>query len=417
MLSSPFPHVLKLISCALLLALAACGGEEGDAAAQGPGGRGGDRPVPVTAAAVRAQPWSDTIQALGTVKARESVTVTAKVSETVQRVHFDSGDVVARGAPLVTLSGQQQQAALVEAQAEANEAEQLLKRQSELAAQQLIARASLDTQRALRDTARARVAQVRAQLGDRVIRAPFPGVLGIRQISPGSLVTPGTAIATLDDLASVYVDFPVPESMLANLGSGQRLTATSAAYPGREFEGMVSTIDSRVDPTTRAVSVRGEFPNAQRLLRPGMLMQVTLIRPERQALLVPEIAIVQVGTSSYVYRVGADNTAQRADVEVGSRRDGMAEIVEGLRPGDRIVIDGTGKLREGQRVQASEADLSRPRPAAPETGDPSAIPASPAAPAAAGGGAPDASDADRARAGEAAQNRQPAAPQEAPQTR
>lgn len=403
--------------CAALLALAACGGEEGDAAAQGgPGGRGGDRPVPVTATTVRAQPWSDTLQALGTVKARESVTVTAKVSETVQRVHFDSGDVVARGAPLVTLSGQQQQAALAEAQAEANEADTLLKRQSELAAQQLIARASLDSQRALRDTARARVAQVRAQLGDRIIRAPFPGVLGIRQVSPGSLVTPGTAIATLDDLSSVYVDFPVPEAMLANLGSGQRLTATSTAYPGRNFEGMVSTIDSRVDPVTRAVGVRGEFANAQRLLRPGMLMQVTLIRPERQALLVPEIAIVQVGTSSYVFRVGADNVAQRADVEVGSRRDGLAEVTRGLRAGDRIVVDGTGKLREGQRVQASEADLSRPRPAAPETGDPSAVPASPAA-RAIGDAAPSTEGATRTPADAGADNRRPVAPQEAPQTR
>jgi len=312
--------------------------------------KGGDRPVPVTTQQVRLQPWNDTVQALGNVKARESVTITAKVSETVQRVHFDSGDVVAAGAPLVTLSGQSQQAALAEAQAAANEADSQYRRQSELAAQQLIARAALDTLRATREAARARVAQMRAEIGDRTIRAPFSGVLGLRQVSPGSLVTPGTAIATLDDTARVFVDFPVPEAMLANIADGQRLSATSAAYPGRHFDGLVSTIDARVDETTRALTVRGDFANADRALRPGMLLQVTLSRPERQALLLPEIAVVQVGTDSYVFRVTADNSVERADVKIGARREGLVEIVQGVKAGDRVVVDGTGKLHPGSKV-------------------------------------------------------------------
>lgn len=312
-------------------------------------------PVTVTTATVRLQPWSDTIQALGTAKARESVTVTAKVSETVQEVHFESTDLVDAGAPLVTLSGDRQRAALAEAEATASEADRLLQRQSELAEQQLIARSSLDTQRATRDAARARVAQIRADLRDRVIRAPFAGVLGIRQVSPGTLVTPGTPIANLDDVSRVFVDFPVPEAMLADLGVGQRLTATSAAYAGREFEGKVSAIDSRIDPATRAVNVRGDFPNPDRALRPGMLLQVTLIRPQRQALLVPEISIVQVGNDSYVFRVDADQTARRADVTVASRRGGMAEIVRGLKAGDTVVVDGTGKLRPGQKITTTAA--------------------------------------------------------------
>jgi len=328
----------------LSLALAGCGKQ---APAEQ---KGGDRPVPVTTQVVRMQPWSDTVQALGNVKARESVTITAKVSETVQRVHFDSGDVVAAGAPLVTLSGQSQQAALVEAQASASEADSLYRRQSELAAQQLIARAALDTQRATRDAARARVAQTRADISDRTIRAPFAGVLGLRQISPGSLVTPGTAIATLDDTARVFVDFPVPEAMLAIVAAGQSLGATSAAYPGRAFDGTVSTIDARVDQATRALTVRGDFANADRALRPGMLLQVTLSRPERPALLVPEIAVVQVGGSAFVYRVGEGGSAQRVDVKIGARRDGLAEVLAGLKAGDRIVVDGTGKLRPGSKV-------------------------------------------------------------------
>ncbi|TWI06255.1 membrane fusion protein (multidrug efflux system) [Luteimonas cucumeris] len=340
----PSPRLFDIVlTLALCGAVAACGKETG--------GRGnGEAPVSVTTTVVRQQPWSDTIQALGTAKARESITVTAKVSETVQAVNFESGDVVEKGAALVTLTGNQQQAALNAAEATANEAERLLKRQEELAAQQLIARSALDTQRAIRDAARARVAQMRADLGDRVIRAPFAGVLGIRQISPGSLVTPGTAIATLDDVARMHVDFPVPEAMLAQLAVGQRLTATSAAYPGREFSGNVSIVDSRIDPVTRAVNVRGDFDNPDRALRPGMLLQVTLLRPERQALLVPEIAIVQVGNSSYVYRVKPDNSVERADVTIGSRRKGMAEVTGGLAVGDRIVVDGTGKLRVGAKI-------------------------------------------------------------------
>ena len=284
------------------------------------------------------------------MRARESVVVTAKVGETVQRVHFDSGDVVPKGAVLITLSGQQQQASLAEAQASAREADRLYKRQSELAAQQLIARSQLDTQRAARDAANARVAQVRAQLGERTIRAPFAGVLGIRQVSPGALVTPGTPIATLDNLTQVYVDFPVPEGALAQVAPGQRVRGRAEAFPGRVFEGVVTTIAARIDPATRAVTVRADFPNPERELRPGMLVTVEVQRPVRQALLVPEISVVQVGQTSFVYRVKEDGTVEQARVAIGTRRDGKAEVVEGLEAGQRIVVDGTGKLRPGDKV-------------------------------------------------------------------
>lgn len=358
------PGALGAFAFALLLA--ACGK---DAAPQ----QGGDRPVTVTTQVLRPQPWNDTLQALGTVKARESVTITAKVSETVQRVHFDSGDVVAAGQPLVTLSGQAQQAELAAAQAQAVEADRLFRRQSELAAQQLVARSALDTQRAARDAANARVAEIRANLGDRVIRAPFAGVLGLRQVSPGTLVTPGTAIATLDDTARVFVDFPVPELRLAELAAGQRLSGRTDAYADRSFDGIVSTVDARVDPTTRAITVRGDFINTDRTLRPGMLLRVELQRPQRQALLLPEISVVQVGSDTFVYRVKADGTVERVDVTVGTRRDGLAEIATGVQAGDRIVVDGTGKLRPGAKVVEAKA-------AAPQPADAAAKPAAPATP-------------------------------------
>ncbi len=330
----------------VLPALVACGGDA--PAAQGRGDQ--ERAVPVTTAVVQASPWSDSLQALGTVKARESVTLTSKVSEVVRDVHFDSGDEVRAGAPLVTLRGEAQQAALAEAQASYDESERLFKRQSELADQQLIARATLDTQRAVRDSARARVRQTRSDIGDRSVRAPFGGVLGIRQVSPGSLVTPSTVIATLDDISRVFVDFQVPEAALASIQAGNEVTGTSTAYSGRTFEGQVSTIDPRLDVATRAVNVRADFPNPDRLLRPGMLMQVQLYRPERKALVIPEIAVVQVGRDSHVYRVKADGTVEEAAVETGARRSGKVEIVGGLAAGDRIVVDGTGKLRDGAKI-------------------------------------------------------------------
>jgi membrane fusion protein (multidrug efflux system) len=341
-----FPRSGPVACCAVLLvlALAACG-RGGEAS-----GRGGAPAAVVTTATVVVQPFNDRIRALGTVKARESVEVTAKVSEVVERVHFESGDVVAANAPLVTLSGQQQHAALAAARATAQEADSMLKRQQQLASQQLVAHATIDTQRAIRDSARGQVRQIEANLQDRVIRAPFAGVLGVREVSPGALITPGTLIATLDDLSSVYVDFPVPEAHLANVAVGQRITGTSTAWPGRGFEGVVSNVGSRVDPTSRAFSVRADFGNAERLLRPGMLLQIQLERAEREALLVPEIAVVQVGRESFVFRVRPDATAEQVSVTIGSRAGGMAEIVSGIASGDRIVIDGTGKLRDGSPI-------------------------------------------------------------------
>jgi len=314
--------------------------------------------IPVTTTVVETRPWTDLLRAVGTVQARESVAVTAKVSETVERVHFQSGDQVTAGAPLVTLSGGQQRASLAEAQAAANEAERLFKRQEELASQQLIARSQLDTQRANRDSARARVAQVQAQLGDRTIRAPFAGRLGIRQVSPGALVTPGTVIATLDAIDRVYVDFPVPERALSTLATGARVSGRATAYPGTDFEGIVSTVGSRIDPSTRTLTVRADFPNPDHRLRPGMLVEVRLHQPERDALVVPEISIVQVGTDSFVWLVGEGGAVERATVAVGSRQQGMAEILSGLSEGDRIVADGTGKLRPGSVIVDAGADVS-----------------------------------------------------------
>jgi len=337
----------------LALAVSACGNDA-------PAPSSGPPPATVITTVVRPKAWSDTIEALGTARANESVMVTAKVTETVVRVNFEDGDLVEAGAVLVDLSGRVEVAGLEEAAAAFREAEQQYRRQQQLAQQKLIPAGQLDAQRATMDATRARLDATRARLADRVITAPFAGVLGFRQVSPGTLVTPGTTIASLDDISLVKLDFTVPETFLSALRSGQAVVARSAAWPDREFAGEVATIDSRVDPVTRAVTVRATLPNPERLLRPGMLLTVRVFQPEREALVVPEISVVQVARDAHVFRLKDDGTVEQVEVRLGQRHRGEVEVVEGLSAGDRIVVDGTVKLRNGSRV----VEAAAPAPAA-----------------------------------------------------
>ena len=224
-----------------------------------------------------------------------------------------------------------------------------------LATQKLSPAGQLDAQRATMESTRARLDATRARLSDRVITAPFAGVLGFRQVSPGTLVTPGTVIASLDDVSVIKLDFAVPEAFLSAVAPGQAITAGSAAWPDREFNGLVTTVDSRVDPVTRAVTVRAELPNPDRELRPGMLLTVRLFRPERQALVVPEISVIQVARQAHVFRVKDDGTVEQVDVRLGQRRRGEVEVLEGLSAGDRVVV----RSNDGRTFGLDAADGTR----------------------------------------------------------
>lgn len=344
-----------LLICGVILLLSACGGK-GDA----PQRSAAPRATEVVTVQVQPTPWRDRIEALGTTRANESLTITAKVTETVARVNFSDGDVAEAGQVLVDLTGRAEVAQLEEARAALKEAQQQLDRQQGLVTAGTIARSQLDTQIAARDSARARMDAIRARLADRVITAPFDGVLGFRQVSPGTLVTPGTAIATLDDISVIKLDFSVPETFLGSLAAGQQIKARSAAWPEQDFSGVVTTVDSRIDPVTRSVQVRAEIPNPEGLLRPGMLMTVQLFRPERQALAIPELALLQVGSTAFVYRVDDEGTVEQVDVTIGARRRGEVEIVSGLQAGDRIIVEGTVKVRPGARVVEAKAPSTAP---------------------------------------------------------
>jgi len=339
-MSMPMRRLVPLLAAAVMLA--ACG-------KQGKEERK-DAPAVVTTMRVAAQPWQDSLEALGTARANESVAIVAKVSDVVTRLAFDSGERVRAGQLLVDMNSSAQRADVAAAQAALRDAEQQLRRGSELARQQLIAQGQLETLRANRDAAAAALASRRAAVADRTLLAPFAGVLGLRQVSVGALVGPGTTITTLDDDSRIKLDFTVPESALASIARGQAIAARSDAWPGVAFDGVVADIDSRIDPDTRAVTVRALLPNPDGRLRAGMLLRVAVRMPPRQALALPEIAVQQEGSQAGVFRVDAGDKVALVPVALGSRNAGKVEIASGLKAGDRVVVEGIVKLHDGSRI-------------------------------------------------------------------
>ena len=316
-------------------------------------GRGG--PVPVQVEAVFMAEFADTIEAVGTALANESIILTARVSETVSRVNFDDGDVVEKGQVLVELTSFEERAQLQESRAALTEAESQFERAKDLVRRGNASQATLDLRTRELEEARSRIKAAEARVADRVLRAPFSGILGLRRVSKGSLVSPGDEITTLDDISIIKLDFSVPETFLAALAPGQTLVASAPAYPNRGFEGEVKTVNTRVDPITRAVSIRAELPNPDGLLKPGMLMTVSLVSNQRRGMAVSENALVPVGGEQYVYVVRDGQTAERIKVEIGGRRPGLVEVVAGLEPGQQVIVSGTLRLTPGAPVRVTSA--------------------------------------------------------------
>jgi membrane fusion protein (multidrug efflux system) len=198
-------------------------------------------------------------------------------------------------------------------------------------------------------SAKAKVEAARAVVNDRVIRAPFGGRVGLRNVSVGGLVTPGQIITTLDDTSVIKLDFTVPETFLATVKVGQQVEAASAAYNGEIFRGRVSGISTRVDPDSRSVTMRALIDNRNGRLKPGMFMSVRLTRDAGKALLIPEQSLVPQGDAQYVFRLAGDVVTKQA-VIIGRRKPGHVEVTKGLSPGDLIVIEGGEKLQDGAKV-------------------------------------------------------------------
>jgi membrane fusion protein (multidrug efflux system) len=341
---------LALLAVALAASAACSKPQAGNGPAAAAGG-----PVPVVTTVAAKQPMGVEIEAVGTTRANESVVVTSKDSNTITAIQFAEGAVIERGAVLVEMEDAEAQAALAEAQAALADSQNQFTRSQSLVARQALSVAELDQLQALLKAAEARVAAAQARLDDTVIRAPFTGRTGFRQVSAGSYVGAGTPITTLDDTSVIKLDFTVPETYLFVVKRGLPVTASSTGLPGREFTGQVTNMESRVDPVTRSIIVRAEIPNPDGELRQGMFMTVSLRGEELPTLLVPEGAIVPEQGRTYVFVVRDDVVEQR-EVTIGKRRPGDVEIVMGLAENERVVVEGTQNVRHGTAVREATED-------------------------------------------------------------
>ena len=318
--------------------------------------QGNRGPAKVIVSEVVSEQIADRVEALGTLRANESIQVTSTVSERIIELNFDDGDDITAGQVLVRLERQEEEADLKAAEAILAEREAAYERTKQLANRDFASKANLDEGLANLLEAQAAVDTVKAHLEDRVIRAPFDGRIGLRTISPGALVETGDIITTLDDISLVKLDFNVPSAYLSTLKPGLQIEARSTAFPGEVFEGQIRSVSNQIDPTTRSITARAVIDNSDDRLRPGLLMTVTLFKSPRTATLAREEALVPSGSKNFVMVVGEDSVAERREVSIGTRQEGWVEILSGVEPGERVMTHGTIKARPGQPVEVITAE-------------------------------------------------------------
>jgi len=354
--------------------------------AMGAGAAG--RTVAVAAAVISPQDFTDRIEALGVAKARQSVTVTSNTAELITKVLFHDGQSVSKGQVLVELKGDEQDAAVAQAQSLAAQARLDAARWNDLAAKGYSPRVTAERYQAASVQADAALKAAQSRRLNRVIRAPFSGVVGLSDVAPGALIAAGGPIVSLDDLAVVRIDFPVPDRFYARLHKGMSLTAKVDAYPDAQFKGVVAEVDTRIDERTRSVRVRAEFANPDGRLRPGMLAKVVVEEGVRSALAAPEAAVQFEGEQAFVFTIIKDDgksdgpgagqragkrkkmpegmaanapkgpkmIAHRQTIVVGARQNGFIEVTSGLRAGETIVADGMNRVQPNQAVRVGRPD-------------------------------------------------------------
>jgi membrane fusion protein (multidrug efflux system) len=320
-----------------------------DSGAQSVGGSGRP-PAAVTAFTVEDRVLQDEISALGNLQAWESVDISASVSQIVTRIRFEDGQSVERGDVLALLKQDAEQASLRELQANLVEAEREVRRLNNLARQNQVAQTELDKATTRVEIVQHQIEEVRARIADRTIVAPFSGLLGLREVSEGALVTPGQRLTTLDDLSRMRLQFTVPAVHLGFLAPGQRIEARTSAFDTL-FSGQLQAVDSRIDPVSRSVTARAVIDNSDGRLRPGLLMELTIRGAQRSALMVPEESLQSRAAQHFVWRL-EDADAVRTEIAIGARIPGWVEVRSGLAAGDRVVRDGVGKLG-GERAKVT----------------------------------------------------------------
>ncbi|MDE1461997.1 efflux RND transporter periplasmic adaptor subunit [Spartinivicinus poritis] len=311
-------------------------------------------PIPVFTKSVQLEPFVEAIEALGTLRANEAVTLSSTVTETITAIHFDDNQRVKAGDVLAEMTSTEEHAQLEEARSTLEEAKRQYERVQSLVSSSLASKSLLDQRRVTYETAQAKFHATQSRLADRLIIAPFNGVVGLRNISVGSLVTPGDPITTLDDDSVMKLDITVPAVFLGTLKPGLEVTAKSREVNNNIFQGNIISIDSRINPITRSIIVRAVLPNKQQRLKPGMLMMVELRKPVKESLMLPEEALVQEGFNKYAFVVNtATNppTVEKRKLMTGARRPGAIVVQRGLQPGEIVVTHGVMRLNNGSSVK------------------------------------------------------------------
>jgi multidrug efflux system membrane fusion protein len=328
-------------------------------------------PTPVAAAEATLQSVPKSLGGIGTVWAVHQVTVAPEVGGRIVQIFFEPGAAVRAGDPLVQLNDKPEQGDLANYQAQAKLATLNLERSKKLVGQQFTPQATVDQNQALLEQANAGISKTQAVIAQKLIRAPFSGVLGIRQAELGQYVNPGGAIVTLTNLDALYVNFTLPEQNSSQVAVGQTVRLAVDAYPGRAFAAKVTTIEPQVSADLRLVKLQASLDNPDHALRPGMFARVEVALPPEPAMVtVPETAIdyTVYGDSAFVIREdgkdGAGNPVlkvTRTAVKTGDRFDNRVAIVSGLQAGDRVVASGQLKLSNGAAVTIMQSDaLAKP---------------------------------------------------------
>ena len=325
--------------------------------------------LPVKAETVQILKVSDDVSAVGSLLAEESVIIRPEIDGRIIGLHFQEGQAVTAGTRLVTIDSTEYEAQAAAQRADLKTEEQRLARTKDLYEQKFISKDALDVQVGNVARLKAHVDEAESRTAKTAIRAPFSGILGLRQVSPGAYVKAGSDIVRLENVSSIKVDFRIPENYLSKIRPNQEISVKLDAYPGEEFKGRVYAVEPVVDERTRTIAMRARIPNNGFKLKPGMFVRVAVTLDSRpNAVIIPEEAIWPQGKSSFVYRV-VDGKAALTKVEIGNRVPGKVEILTGLAANDVVITDGQIKLKDGAPVS-----VIVPPPAA--------APAAPAAPAA-----------------------------------
>lgn len=332
----------------------------------------GNKPPPtlVSAAEAKSEVVPNLLTAVGSLVAVHQVDVSADVNGRVTEIKFEPGAYVEAGMPLVQLFDAPDQGDLANYKAQATVAQLSLDRAKQLASRQFGPQATVDTAQAAYDQALAGIAKTEALISQKLVRAPFSGDLGVRKVEVGQYLTAGTAIVSLTDLSELWANFTVTEKDSGNLKVGQPVRLKVDAYPGRTFDAKITTIEPQIATDTRNIRVQATVANPEKILKPGMFVTTTVVLPDKPAVVtVPETAVdyTLYGDSVFVIteKKGEDGktslSAVRTFVQTGNRVDGRAEIVKGLKPGDKVVAVGQLKLQSGSAVSIS----TDPAPAIP----------------------------------------------------